>query len=228
VVDDPARDPRQVGGFVFDREGVEAQRVDLVRDGYVRDLLMSRIPRAELGRSNGHARGSVSGDWLARPAVWTAKAPKNLTDGAFERAVDRVVQSSGLDRILVVKRLARGRPGKLPSPTLALWRYADGREETVSSLEFQNVDRRTLRNIAAAGGGEIVLAYLAGWTPKDVAAADRGLPTSLAAPRRLLVEDLELVFPGTSQPPHAYPRAGAADLRPTGESGPKHRSRGPG
>ena len=88
----------------------------------------------------------------------------------------------------------------------AAWRYPDGREEPVDALEFQNVDRRTLRNATAAAAGKFVLAYLANFEPTRSPSQDRGLPGVVTAPRQLLVEDLELVFPGPSSKPHAYPR----------------------
>jgi hypothetical protein len=49
IVDDPTRPlPGLPGGFDHDREGVPAERVELVSDGYVRDLVMSRVPRHDL------------------------------------------------------------------------------------------------------------------------------------------------------------------------------------
>ena len=105
-----------------------------------------------------------------------------------------------------MRRLGRERDGRLPAPALAVWRYPDGREEPIDAMEFENVDRRVLRSVAAAGGGEQVLAYLAPWEPDGNPDRDRGLPSLLTGPRRLLVEDMELVFPGPDEKPHAYPR----------------------
>jgi hypothetical protein len=119
--------------------------------------------------------------------------------------VKRAQERGRQDRLLVIRRLRSDRIGRIPPPSLAVWRYPDGREEPVELLEFQNVDRRTLRNIAAAGGGEFVLPYLAPWEPEEYPSGERGLPTVLEAPARLLVEDLELVFPGSSEQPHTYP-----------------------
>jgi TldD protein len=211
IVDDPAREiPSLPGGFAHDREGVPAERVELVRDGYVRDLLMSRVPRHDLERSNGHARGSVQGAWEARLSQWEVSPDRNLSDRAFERQVARTMKRAGLDRILVVRSLGLGRIGDLPRPSDAVWRYADGREEPVLSLQFQSVDRRALRDILAAGGGQQQHAYLAAWTLRGHADGDSGLPTVITAPERVLVGELEAVFPGPDEKPHAY-------SMPTGE-----------
>ncbi len=212
VVDDPTRAiPGLPGGFAYDREGVPAERVELVRDGYVYDLLMSRVPRHDLARSNGHARGSVQGSWQARLSQWEVTPAHNLSDRAFERDVARAAKAAKLDRILVVRSLGLGRPGELPRPSDAVWRYADGHEEPVVSLQFQNVDRRALRDILAAGGGMQQHAYLAAWSLRSHADGDSGLPTVLTAPRRVLVGELEAVFPGADEKPHAYSMPGLGE-----------------
>ncbi|MFH1467626.1 MAG: metallopeptidase TldD-related protein [Pseudomonadota bacterium] len=206
VVDDPGRDvPGLAGGTAYDREGVAMERVELVRDGAVRDLLMTRVPRLELQRSNGHARGSVQGDWEAAPTLWEVNPPRNLSDRAFERELGRTFGASGQERMLVVRALGLGRAGSLPRPTDAVWRDADGHEEPVASLQFQRVDRRLLRDIVAAGGGEQHRAYLAPWTQLSSSDGDSGLPTVLTAPRRVLIAELEAVFPGADEKPTAYP-----------------------
>jgi hypothetical protein len=205
VVDDPTEAPQgTAGGYVYDREGVSGRRVELVHDGYVRDLLMSRVPRLEIGRSNGHARGSIGGEWVSRPAVWRVAPPRELSKGAFDAAVEQARENAALPSILVVRRLERGRDGRLPAPSWAVLRHADGREEPVASLEFQNVDRRTLRDVVAAAG-EQVLNYLAPWEPEGHPGRDRGLATVLTAPRRILVEGMELVFPGPTEVPRLLP-----------------------
>ncbi len=212
VVDDPTRDtPGLAGGYAHDREGVPSEQVELVRDGYVRDLLMSRIPRHDLQRSNGHARGGVQGQWAARLFVWEVTPPRNIGDRAFNRQVARAWKGSGQDRMLVVRGLGLGRPGTLPRPTDAVWRYTDGHEEPVVSLQFQRVDRRVLRDIQSAGGGTQRHAYLAPWTLRSHCDGDSGLPTVLDAPRRLLVAELEAVFPGADERPHAYRMPGLDD-----------------
>ena len=205
VVDDPGREIEGLAGaYVYDREGVHAEAVTLVEDGYVRDLLMTRIPRAELQRSNGHARGSIRRGWTARPSVWEVMPESNLRSRSFERKVARAAKESGVDRILVVRGLMRGTAGNLPRPTDAVWLDADGGEEPALSLSFQKVDRRTLRDIIAAGGGRQILPYLDSWTLRRRAGGDSGIPAVVITPARLLVGEMEVVFPGPDEKPHAY------------------------
>ena len=205
VVDDPGRRLEGLaGGYRHDREGVPGEKVDLVEDGYVRDLLMSRTPRADLRRSNGHARGDVQRDWAAMPSIWEVKPDRNLSARAFRRRVTGAMKRAGVDRILVVRRLARGKSGNLPRPTDAVWLDADGREEPALSVAFNKVDRRVLRDIIAAGGGQRTHPYLAPRKPSERARRVSGIPSVVIAPARLLVGEMELVFPGPDEKPHTY------------------------
>src|ERR1019366_9861433 len=71
LVDDPAEKQFAgqdlLGTYTVDEEGVKAQRVQVVENGILRDLLMSRRPGPDLGNSNGHGRAAYLGD--ARPLI---------------------------------------------------------------------------------------------------------------------------------------------------------------
>ena len=51
-----------LGGYDVDSEGVNGQRVSLVENGVLRNLLMSRRPGPDLQESNGHARSALLSD----------------------------------------------------------------------------------------------------------------------------------------------------------------------
>lgn len=206
VMDDPLHVPAGLaGGYKYDREGVPAQTIELVDDGYVREFAMSRIPRMERTRSNGHARGALWRDWRGRLSYWKVEPRKNLSSRRFNRKVIKAMKAAEVDRVLVVKRLGSGGPGRLPAPTEAVWRSADGKEEPVLALELHQVERRALRDIVAAGGGKQTVPYMADWNPSFQWYTEHGLPMVVEAPRLLLMEGVESVFPGPSQPPHALP-----------------------
>lgn len=200
VADDPGDNPLVPA---WDREGVPGQAVELVRDGVVVDLLMTEIPREDLRGSNGHARGDVQSAWTARPVAWTVTPQRVASDRAFDRAADRARSDARLDRILVVRALARRTEGTLPSPTRAVWRYADGHEEEAVGLEFQRADRRILRDISAATG-PLTQTYLA-TEGGGGAGTTRGMPTMGTAPARVLVTEVEAVAAGGSEEPPAIP-----------------------
>jgi hypothetical protein len=206
VWDDPtAAAPGAVGRYTYDLEGVPAQRVELVRDGRVVDLLRSRVPLDDGKPSNGHARGPIQGVWEARIAALTVSPPRNLPDRAVLRAADRAARAAEVPALLVVRAMQRGRPGSLPRVMDAVWRFPDGHEEPVVSLQFQYANRRLLKDILAAGGGTFTRTWLASSSKSGTDATSLGLPTTLTAPRLLLLDDLEATFPGADRRPDAYP-----------------------
>jgi hypothetical protein len=200
VVADPRSWPAGLpGSYRYDREGVAAQRVELVEDGYVVDLLMSRVPRRDRAVSNGHARGSVQGAWEARLAAWEVLPPRALSSRAFAREVESARRGAAVPRVLVVRSLARGRPGGLPRVSDAVWRYPDGREEPVVTLQFVQADRRTLRDVVAVGGPQRSFGYLAAMSRGGAPGSSAGLPSAVTVPSFVLVADVELTFPGADQ-----------------------------
>jgi len=206
VIDDPRRFPDALpGAYEYDREGVAARSVELVDDGYVADLAMSRVPRKDLNRSNGHARGRVQSRWYGRLTHWVIEPARTASDRAFDKTVDRALRESGQDRLLVVRALGRTKPGGLPSPIHAVWRSVDGTETPVQALTWQNADRRVLRDIIAAAGRQSV-GYMAPDMPDGTTGTIFGLPTALTGPERILVGELEAVFPGASDEPHVIPQ----------------------
>src|SRR3569623_2298132 len=65
VTDDPtAKDGDNhalIGGYKIDDEGVAAQKVDVIKDGSLKTLLLSRTPSQKDQVSNGHARRTADG-----------------------------------------------------------------------------------------------------------------------------------------------------------------------
>ena len=161
VVDDGPAHLDLTGVTPVDLEGVPTRRVDLVDDGVVRDVVMSRVPRADRRESTGHARYD-GGRLDAMPAVLDVRAGKTTSPVRLRKKALKLAASLGRDHVLVVRRMSPGAndgagtpiesdvPAGITSPTEAFRLYADGREEPVRGLQFSGVDRRTLRDIVAA------------------------------------------------------------------------------
>jgi hypothetical protein len=166
VVDDPTHGG--LGSYAFDHEGTAPRRVELVKGGVLRDLLMSRIPRKDLQGSTGHGRALGSDRRSAVPAAVTVSPKRLVSATALRRAGLRLAAQTGRDYVLVLHRLMPpalsesldvGVSGEGPLPGLtapyeAYRLYADGREEPVRGLGFSGVDRRALRDIALASAGD--------------------------------------------------------------------------
>ena len=60
VMDDPTTHEvagvKLAGTYDFDNEGEPSQRVEVIKDGVLKNFLMSRMPIKDFGQSNGHGR----------------------------------------------------------------------------------------------------------------------------------------------------------------------------
>lgn len=204
VVDDPLADPTLPSSFVTDDEGVPAQRITLVEGGIVRGLFSSRTPGEDVRVSNGHGRGSPGTLIRGAPSWMQVRAAKAATEAKLLKAALKIAATYDLDYVLVVRRLAdpsvgssdfsslfgaaNGARNDLTAPTEIVRHYADGREVLARGWRFKGVDRRTLRDVVAAGPST-TRTVLQGGSRRSVTA---GAPTTLTAPA-LLFEELELV-----------------------------------
>jgi len=165
VSDDPTSMPEEAGGYTIDFEGVPARRVDVVRDGVVRDLLMSRIPTMTLHDSNGHGRSLGTDRRVAMPGIVRVEPQRSRSMKCLRKKALTLGREAGLPYVLVVRRLEPpglaedfqvAFTGDAPLPGLTrpveVYRlYPDGHEVPVRGVEFLGVDRRVLRDIAMAG-----------------------------------------------------------------------------
>ncbi|MBN1337048.1 MAG: hypothetical protein JXB39_13905 [Deltaproteobacteria bacterium] len=204
--DDPVRDPAHPASFRYDLEGTPARRVDLVSDGIVRTLLMSRVPRKEIQASNGHARGAPGARPAGRASLLEVVPARRHTHARLRRTALALARSYGLDSVLVVRRLQDdtvrrvGDPGLLPAddgerpplPVEIVRLYRDGREETLRGGGFARLDRFALRDLVAAGP-QVEGTFLASFRPGHASFSPvEGLPTWLSVPE-VLVGELEIV-----------------------------------
>lgn len=217
VVDDPltALEQGLPGGYEVDFEGVPAQRVEVVEDGVVRRLLMSRVPRQGQEGSTGHGRslGSNRREAMAA-AVWVVPA-RPRADKRLEKKGLRLARATVQPYLLVIGAMeppamsedfsvAFSGEGPLPGltrPTRAWRLYPDGRRELVRGLSFVGVDRRVLRDIVVAGRMEDPVGVLdaAPGSQRFGIGALGGLPASWAVPP-ILVGEVELTgSPGREQ-----------------------------
>ena len=129
---------------------------------------------------------------------WKVTAPAGLTDHGFDRRVDQLRRDNDGYRVLVVRQLDTVDERGGMTPTDAVWRYPDGREMPVLALEFQGVDRRTLHAIAGVGRRVQVKGYLGAITRAGSRRPNAELPMVITAPEKVVVTNLELVYPGAS------------------------------
>jgi hypothetical protein len=211
VVDDPTATldgaSPHPGAYRYDAEGTPSVRTEVVRDGVVTRLLMTRTPRPGYdGVSTGHGRLTMDARAEARPTLSVVTPPRVLAEAALRRAAIRAASAYGRDWVLVVRHLQdpgvrtwSDRDGWVAAseqplpPPVAVWRvYADGREELLRGARFGGVDRWVLRDLLAAGKPVVRDYYDA--TDGEFASlrALSGTPARITAPA-VLVGELEVV-----------------------------------
>jgi TldD protein len=168
IEDDPTREVwqgvRLAGYLPVDDEGVPGRPLTLVEKGRLLTLPMSRTPIAKIRESNGHAR--------LLPNQWIVPAPTSLFVKSSAPRADLVQELRALARDagneygLLVTRMedptvsnayrwndqGPDQPALITPPLVVYKVYAsDGRTEPVRGLVFDEVNIRTLRDIAAMG-----------------------------------------------------------------------------
>ena len=211
VVDDPTQTFYEkhsiIGAYRIDDQGVPAQPVTLIEKGILKTLLMSRRPRKDIPRSNGHARNQSFTSPNAHYSNLFVKATESRSFSELKQELIDLCKDEGLSYGLIVTKLdnrsfsprdflggagvtqARTRKETVTDPLLVHKVYVeDGREELVRGLRVEELSVRMLRDIVAAGNDYYVNNLLA-----------RGnIPTSVVAPS-LLFEEIELSTPSGPQ-----------------------------
>jgi predicted Zn-dependent protease len=207
VVDDPTQTSygkhSLIGAYRVDDQGVPAQKVTLIEDGFLRTLLMSRRPRKEIDRSNGHGRSVSMLSSTAHYGNLFVKATEARPFAELKQELIELCKYEGLSYGLLVRKLdnrffsprdfqdvfgmsrTRAQRETVTAPLIVHKVYVeDGREELVRGLSIEEMSVRMLRDIVAAGEDYSVNNLLA-----------RGnLPTSVVAPS-VLFEEIELSKP---------------------------------
>jgi predicted Zn-dependent protease len=174
VYDDPTvervGDTLLVGHYDYDDEGVAARRLDLVTEGKLTALCLSRAPTKKLSGSNGHGRRAGFGgspqagigcvfveDEKGLPAD---ELKQELVQAAIDAGLEYAIRveagktGAGTDRqsFMAFFMGSQGGASKLSDP---LYAYkvdvADGHEELIRGCEFAPVNDTILKHIVAAG-----------------------------------------------------------------------------
>jgi TldD protein len=234
LIDDPSAKDYQgaplIGGYSVDEEGVPAEKVTIVADGKLKELLMSRRPGPDSDKSNGHGRSAFLADpqptmsnlfFTSSEAVSKDDMKKKFVDECREEKLDYCLIVRQMDNPtisimhqddfndLLASFGGNAATDRLP---LVVYRYypADGHEELVRGARITGFNARSLRNIAAIGNDDYVYNFMENQT-QGVAgtalgafgsAGQNGLPASVVAPS-LLFEEVD--FRGARGEPKRLP-----------------------
>jgi hypothetical protein len=223
LVDDPTLKEYQgqwlPGNYEVDDEGVKGQRVSMVENGVLKNLLMSRRPGPDFQASNGHGRsGNLSTPQpLSSNLFFQSNEP--LKPAELRKKFLEACRADGHEWCIEVKRMDNpalssvrqedfsefigGIAGGIATgermPLLMYRVYvADGREELVRGGYIERLTLRSIRNLPGIGDDLTVFRYMqnpaggfAGTALGAFGAAQGGIPSTVIAPS-LLVDEAEI------------------------------------
>ncbi|HEY5945553.1 MAG TPA: metallopeptidase TldD-related protein, partial [Kofleriaceae bacterium] len=186
LVDDPtAREgagKALIGGYKIDDEGVAAQKVEVVKNGTLKTLLLSRTPSAKGQVSNGHARRTADGGAFHGSATnLFVSATGGVPRKALEQRVAQLAKTEGLKYGLIIKRfddaavtgapeftrrelvqMIKSTDPLLPPPALVAYRvYPNGKQELVRGGQLSDVPIRAWKDVLATSKELTVYNFLA-------------------------------------------------------------------
>jgi len=223
LVDDPTISEFQgqplLGHYEIDDEGVKGQRVELVQNGMLKNLLMSRRPGPEFQQSNGHARSAMLSDTKALASNLILQSSEGLSAADLRKKFLDACRADGHEWCIEVKRMdnpalsslgqqdfsdflgsiAGGIASGQRIPLLYYRVYvADGREELVRGGHIEGLNLRSLRNMLAIGNDLAIYDYMqnpaagfAGTALGSFGGAQGGISSSIVTPS-LLLEEVEM------------------------------------
>jgi len=218
VTDDPtlrALDGTELSGFYrYDDEGIPAARVEVVKDGILKNFLMGRLPVKNFSNSNGHGRAQAGLMPVGRQGNLIVTSSKTIPDAQLRARFVEEIKKQGKPYGLYFEDIqggftltTRDLPQAFQVLPVMVWRvYVDGRpDELVRGVDIVGTPLTVLTQIAATGNTTSVFNGICG--------AESGrVPVSAAAPAMLFSEmEVQKRKYGDTRPPILPPPPGAND-----------------
>ena len=195
VYDDPTQekfgDKTLLGSYKVDDQGVAARKISLVEQGVLKNLLLSRRPRKNMMRSNGHGRAGLNGGASTEIGNLFIQSSDGKSYDQLKQELIKMCKALDMPYGIIIKG------GGLNDPSLTFKVYVeDGREELIRVAGIGELTVKQLKaQIIAVGNDSYVLNRAGG------GGYGGGVSTSVIAPS-VLLEELELKKPtGAQQKP---------------------------
>lgn len=197
-----------IGNYDIDEQGVKAEDVVLVKDGFLKNLLSARVPTKRIKASNGHCRG---GSAMISTIELSATDEKVQTNSELRERLMQLCRDRELPYAIVVKRvmdknilstaMMKISDGDFITPQYgkpkvqiveAVKLFPDGREEVVRGVEGVGFTTQCFKDILSVGRDTYALNYLApSITSAFMSGGDAFVHCSVIAPD-MLFEDAEI------------------------------------
>lgn len=208
VTDDPTL--RSLGGlelsgwYRYDDEGMPAARVEVVKDGVLRNFLMGRMPVKNFSHSNGHGRAHAGMMPVGRQGNLVVTSSEAMPDAQLRARFIEEIKKQGKPYGLYFEDIqggftltSRSLPQAFQVLPVMVWRvYANGRpDELVRGVDIVGTPLTVLGQIMATGNTTSVF--------NGVCGAESGsVPVSAAAPAMLFAEmEVQKRKYGDTRPP---------------------------
>ena len=196
------------GHYVYDDEGQKARPVELIKDGVLETFLMSRLPIASFGVSNGHGRAEAGHMPTGRQGNLIVSSTKTVTDAELRELLKAEAKKQGKAYGLFFEDISSGfavttrrSPQAFSVEPLVVYRvYVDGRpDELVRGVSIVGTPQAALSRIVATSNHQDVFNGICG--------AESGqIPVSAVAPAMLVSEiETQKIAQGSSRPPIVPP-----------------------
>jgi TldD protein len=192
------------GSYQYDDEGQKAEPVDLIQDGVLKTFLMSRLPIASFGASNGHGRAESGHVPTGRQGNLIVTSTKSVPDSALRQQLIDEAKKQGKPYGLYFEDISSGfavtqrsSPQAFQVIPLVVWRvYVDGRpDELVRGVGIVGTPLAAMKSIIATGDKSEVF-------NGECGAESGTIPVSAVAPAMLLSTiETQRQPQGTARPP---------------------------
>ncbi|MFM9956154.1 MAG: metallopeptidase TldD-related protein [Opitutaceae bacterium] len=188
---DPAR-PKygttELGGhYLYDNQGVKAQRVPLIESGVFTGFLMARIPIDGFPTSNGHGRKATGASVVSRQSNLIVETTKPVSPAVLKEELRKLVVAQQKPYGLLFDDIQGGfaitgrtSPNAFNVQPIMVYRiFPDGREELVRGADFIGTPLSAFSKITAADNAPDIF--------NGVCGAESGwVPVSAVSPSLLL------------------------------------------
>jgi len=226
LVDDPTAKQWNghdlIGSYGLDEEGVPGEKVTIVSNGMLRQLLMSRRPGPDFDQSNGHGRSTFLSDpkplisnlfFLSSDEQSPAVIRQKFLDACKQNGQAWCLEVRLMDNpVLAISDqdnasdfLATAAAGAATGDRLPLLVYrvfvADGHEELVRGARLEGLTLKDLRNLDAIGDDLSLFSFAQNQTAgfngtalQPFGSSEGGVPSTVISPS-LLFDEVEVRGP---------------------------------
>ncbi len=198
-----------VGNYKIDDDGVLAQDVELVKDGFLKNLLSSRVPTKRVRNTNGHQRGGAA---MISILEIESDEKHSLSKAELKNKLIQLCKDRELPYGLIVRKIYNQNiqlttlfqlnpgdfsfsfgGGQAKQPLIEVYKvFPDGKEELVRGCEAKGFTHQTFKDILNVSKEKYVLNYLApAITSPFMSGGSQYLPATVIVPD-LLFEDGEI------------------------------------